>query len=303
MEPLDRYALGKKLTWIANADLSAIVDSPLNHEQKKYSARIAITGAPGAGKSTLLGHLAVKRAIDRRVGILAIDPSSPRNGGAILGDRVRMDDLPGNSEIYIRSLGSRLTSDGLTNNFQEMLSAMDDFEFDEVFVETVGVGQAEYAVRTLVDTVVLVLMPESGDMIQAMKAGISEIADILVINKADLPGSQKMLNDINRIASVNRHSYKGSSWETPVLLVSNQYPESIDDLSNAIDQHRAWVSKTDRARTRQADRARYRLRRILEMQVLEAVACKNDDFFHSPIKKQLAKIASNIKENNNTKRI
>ena len=183
-----------------------------------HARRIGLTGAPGAGKSTLAGHLALHRARDRRLGVLAVDPSSPKSGGAILGDRIRMDELDGSAELYIRSIGSRSTSDGLSDNLPEMLDLMDAHGFDEVLLETVGVGQAEYAARVQVDTLVLVLLPESGDVVQAMKAGIMEMADIFVVNKADLPGAQKMATDIKRISAMARHTE--GDWRPTVLLAS-----------------------------------------------------------------------------------
>src|SRR5439155_10774724 len=174
-EPLDRTALGKRLSWLANAGLADLVAIDARDPAIRGARRIGFTGAPGAGKSTLLGHLVIHRVGEGRRGVLAVDPSSPKTGGAILGDRIRMDELPGSAELYIRSLGSRNTSDGLADNMPEMLDTMDEFGFDEVMLETVGVGQAEHAARAQVDTLVLVLLPESGDMVQAMKAGIMEL--------------------------------------------------------------------------------------------------------------------------------
>ncbi|MDO8777871.1 MAG: GTP-binding protein [Burkholderiaceae bacterium] len=284
-EPLDRHALGQALTRLANASASDLMHSPRSTQASTVARRIGLTGAPGAGKSTLAGHLALHRAPGRRLGILAIDPSSPRSGGAILGDRIRMDELQGMSELYIRSIGSRSTSDGLSDNLPEMLDLMDGFDFDEVLLETVGVGQVEYAARVQVDTLVLVLLPESGDMVQAMKAGIMEMADIFVINKADLPGAQKMATDIQRIASLARH--EEGAWRPSVLLASSSKPESVAALSDEIDRHQAWLGHGERRAALLLQRARYRLRRLIERRAAEVVAGQAPSFFEAPMAEQL----------------
>jgi len=284
-KPLDRHALGQALTRLANASASDLIDSPKRSGMPTVANRIGLTGAPGAGKSTLAGRLALHRAIGRRIGILAIDPSSPRSGGAILGDRIRMDELEGVSQLYIRSIGSRSAADGLSDNLPEMLDLMDEFEFDEVLLETVGVGQVEYAARVQVDTLVLLLLPESGDMVQAMKAGIMEMADIFVINKADLCGAQKMAADINRISSLARHEQ--GLWRPPVLLTSSSKPESIAALSDEIDRHQTWLGLDDRRTALLQQRARYRLRRLIERRTVEVITKQGPSFFEMPMKKQI----------------
>jgi len=293
LPPLDRWALSRALTRTANAGPSELARSVPRAWPAHAAYRIGVTGAPGAGKSTLVGHLALERLVNGRLGVLAVDPSSPKSGGAILGDRVRMDDLAGSAELYIRSLGSRRTSDGLADNLPEMLDIMDEFRFNEVVLETVGVGQAEYAVRAQVDTLVLVLLPESGDTVQAMKAGIMEMADIFVVNKSDLPGAQRMATDIQRIAAVTQRP-KGA-WHAPVLLTSASQPESVRVLSEAIDQHRVWRNADPRRlQARRAQRARYRLRRLLEMRVAETIAAQPDEFFDIPREQQLAAVMSEM---------
>ncbi len=287
--PLDRWALGRALTRMANASPAERAQAAPSELPAQLARRIGITGAPGAGKSTLAGHLALERLSKGRLGVLAVDPSSPKSGGAILGDRVRMDDLERSTELYIRSLGSRRTCDGLADNLPEMLDIMDEFGFDEVLLETVGIGQAEYAVRAQVDTLVLVLLPDSGDTVQAMKAGIMEMADIFVVNKSDLPGAQKMATDIQRIAAVLRPP--AGAWRPPILLTSASQPDSIRALSQAIDQHQAWRGADPQWRSQlRAQRARYRLRRLLEMHVAEAIAGQSDDFVNLTMAQQLTTV-------------
>lgn len=289
--PLDRWALSRELTRLANADPMALAREPLRDPPSHAARRVGITGAPGAGKSTLVGHLAQLRAPRGRLGVLAVDPSSPKSGGAILGDRVRMDELAGNAQLYIRSLGSRRTGDGLADNLPEMLELMDRFGFDEVLLETVGVGQAEHAVRAQVDTMVLVLLPDSGDIVQAMKAGIMEMADIFVVHKADLPGAQRMATDIRRIATMARHA--PGDWVPPLLLSAAGDPASLQALSDTIDRHQAWHTQAPEVRAMaRARRARYRLRRLLELRIGQFIARQDGAFFDRPIAEQLVRVVA-----------
>lgn len=294
--PLDRRALGRALTELANARVTELVRRSRTETRATGGTaparRIGLTGAPGAGKSTLAGHLALHRAARQRIGVLAIDPSSPKSGGAILGDRIRIDELAGSMELYIRSIGSRSTSDGLSDNLPEMLDLMDAFGFDEVLLETVGVGQAEYAARVLVDTLVLVLLPESGDTVQAMKAGIMEMADIYVVNKADLPGAQKMATDIQRITALARH--EPDAWRPPVLLASSSQPGSIAGLSDVIDRHQTWLARFERRPALLRERARYRLRRLIERRTAEVVAAFDDQTLQAPVERQFDRALQEI---------
>jgi len=285
-EPLDRHALGRRLSKLANAGPSELLQLQRADHSPTQARRIGLTGAPGAGKSTLAGHLALHRGKECRLGVLAVDPSSPRSGGAILGDRIRMDELAGSAELYIRSIGSRSASDGLADNLPEMLDTMDEFGFDEVVLETVGVGQAEYAARAQVDTLVLVLLPESGDIVQAMKAGIMEMADVFVVNKADLPGAQKMATDIQRISTLTRRAE--GAWRPPVLLASSSQPATIGNLSATIDAHQAWLLQDDRRDALLQARARYRLRRYIERCAAQAVAGLDKDALGQPLERQFA---------------
>lgn len=291
---LDRFALGQLLSRLANAGPDDALRLVPPQRPGVASHRIGMTGAPGAGKSTLTGHLALLRAKDRRMGVIAVDPSSPRTGGAILGDRIRMDDLQGVDDLYIRSLGSRSTTDGLSDNLPEMLDVMDTFGFQEVILETVGVGQSEVAVRSQVDTMVLVLMPESGDVVQAMKAGIMEMADIFVINKADLPGAQKVATDIKRIAALAK--YPAGVWRPKVVLTSAEQPETIQRLSEFIDQHQEWLAMGQNERERQLNRARYRLRRIVERRAAEAISRLDPSVLDMAASDQLAYVLKEIGE-------
>ena len=238
MADIDRRALAQALTKAANASVEDVLAGRVAYEEHPI-ARIALTGAPGSGKSTLAGHLARWRISDdatRYVGVLAIDPSSRYSGGAILGDRIRMDSDTADPRLYIRSLASRHTGEGLADNISLLLNLLGHYGFTECIAETVGVGQVDCAVRDLSDTVVLVVNPESGDVIQTMKSGIMEAADIYVVNKADLPGSDKIVTALRSRGGKPREP----GWEPPVLETTFKNPESVQALSSSIDEHLRW---------------------------------------------------------------
>ena len=286
--PLDRRRLGRALTELANAGVAQVLAQPSLATPERAARRIGLTGPPGAGKSSLAGRLGLHRARkgDARVGVLAIDPTSPRTHGAILGDRIRMDELEGSEDLFIRSFASRSASDGLTDNLAELLDVMDRFDFDEVLLETVGVGQAEYAARSQVDSLVLVLPPDGGDTVQAMKAGILEVADILVVNKADVPEARKFAAEVRRITAMARHARDG--WRAPVLLTSVKDPESVAALSDALDRHFEWLESSGARDRNRLARGKYRLRRWLERKLDEAIERQPPAFFEMPATQQVA---------------
>ena len=283
--PVDRRALGRALTRLANADVAQVLAGTA--ARTEAVPRVGITGPPGAGKSSLAGRLGVLRARPRRVGVLAIDPSSPRTGGAILGDRIRMNAIEGADQLYVRSLASRSAGDGIAENIPELLHAMDAAGFDEVLLETVGVGQAEHAVRHQVDTLVLVLNPETGDVVQAMKAGLMELADIYVVNKSDLPGAARLAGEITRVLALSPTGRDG--WVPPVLQTSIRDAASIEALSAQVDRHLEWVARRASAAERRAERARYRLRNLLERRVAEVTAALDPAFLEAALDDQFAR--------------
>jgi LAO/AO transport system kinase len=260
-----RRALSRALSRIANADVGETLAQATSATGSAL-IRIGVTGPPGAGKSTLIARLAkLRKGSRRKIAVLAIDPTSPVSQGSILGDRIRMDSIADDPDIFIRSIPSRRAHDGLTDNTADLLNAMEGHGFDEVILESVGVGQAEYSIRTLVDTVVLVLLPESGDAIQAMKAGILEMADIYVINKADLPGAELMAAEIEMVAQ--RQSADG--WTPPVIRTTRNDPDGFAELDAAIASHAEWrVTHTNDDNIRRA-RARYQARGLIARRVDE----------------------------------
>lgn len=221
---------------------------------------LGVTGSPGAGKSSLVDRLiARERAAGRRVAVVAVDPSSPFTGGAILGDRLRMQTHATDPGVFIRSMASRGSLGGVAASTGDAIKVLDAAGYDTVFVETIGVGQTEIKVVELSDIVLLVLMPGAGDEIQALKAGVMEIGDIFVINKRDLPGADKLRAEVAYVLSFK--SPEGSDPANPVVMASALHDQGIDELVSAIE---AW------RRRQAADGGLERRRRYRIAQELEA---------------------------------
>ena len=256
-----RRALARELSRIANASVDDILASPAP-PPVDTSRRIGFTGPPGVGKSTLVAEYAKARAgADVDVGILAIDPASPYTQGAVLGDRIRVAAATDDQRIFMRSLSSRDSNDGLCNNVPDLLSALERAGCVDVLLETVGVGQAEHAIRALVDTVVLLLQPETGDAIQALKAGILETADIVVIAKSDLPGAARLRE--HTASSLQLGKSRPTGWQVPIVPVSVTTNMGLDALAAAIDLHGEWRRDHVDALAVANARAAYRLRELI----------------------------------------
>lgn len=228
---------------------------------------LGVTGSPGAGKSTLVNALArFYRARDKRVGIIAVDPSSPFTGGAILGDRIRMQEMYTDRGVFIRSMATRGFLGGLAKATNDVVDLLDASGFDVVIVETVGVGQDEVEVIRTVQTNVVVLVPGMGDDIQAIKAGIMEIGDIFVVNKADRPGADRTVTEITMMMSlVEEHG----DWVAPIVkTVASKY-EGIDELNAAIEKHREYLVRSGELDRRSRERVRIRIETQLKEKFLE----------------------------------
>jgi LAO/AO transport system kinase len=215
---------------------------------------VGITGSPGVGKSTSTSALvSAYRTAGKRVGVLAVDPSSPFSGGALLGDRIRMQEHATDSEVFIRSMASRGHLGGLAWSTPQAVRVLDAAGCDVVLVETVGVGQAEVEIASLADSTVVLLAPGMGDGIQAAKAGILEIADLLVVNKADRDGAQSTVRDLRAMLSLGSRPPGG--WRPPVLTTIASRGEGVDEVVAELNRHRAWMEKTGELARRRHERA------------------------------------------------
>ncbi|MDP2711089.1 MAG: methylmalonyl Co-A mutase-associated GTPase MeaB [Solirubrobacteraceae bacterium] len=253
----DRRALARAISLVENDDPAgwALVREVYPHTGR--AAVVGVTGAPGAGKSTLIGALvANRRAADRSVAVLSIDPSSPFTQGALLGDRIRLAEHFLDPGVFIRSMANRGALGGLSEASLQAALLMDAAGRDDVFLETVGVGQAEVDIIDHADTVLLVLMPGGGDSVQALKAGIMEIPDVIVVNKADHPLTPTMVREIRGVLSLAPQG----PWQVPVLQTEAVDGRGVDELMEALLEHRAHIEREGTLSERR--------RRNLRMEVL-----------------------------------
>jgi LAO/AO transport system kinase len=225
----------------------------LKDQAKAYV--IGFTGAPGTGKSSLVDALiASLRKLDRSVAVIATDPNSPFTGGAILGDRIRMQRHALDPRVFIRSMGARGHLGGLSLAARESIRLLGAFGFDPVILETVGVGQSELEVAAIADTTVVVLTPNLGDGVQMIKAGILEIADIFVVNKADLEGHHRAVSELRSMLSLSNVPGAPKAWKPPIIPTSATRSEGIDELWTAIESHRKYLARTGRGEQLAAER-------------------------------------------------
>ncbi len=285
----DRLALARLLTLIENQTQEGLDGLAALYSRTGKAHIVGVTGAPGTGKSTLVNELArVLRAgatADQgsaapTIAIVAVDPSSPFSGGAILGDRIRMRDLAGDTGVFIRSMASRGALGGLARGTAGVVQALDAAGFDKILIETVGAGQAEVDIARAAHTTVVVAAPGLGDDVQALKAGILEIADILVVNKADLPGADSTRSALRmalemahtvgavsvepgRLGGVDDDPAAAGGWEIPVLATTAITAEGIETLAEAVEDHRAHLIESGELQERERARVRAEMQALL----------------------------------------
>ena len=257
----DRGALARLITLIENRSEEGPEIMSRVYEQLKDTYFIGITGPPGAGKSTLIDQLIIQlRGANKSVGVVAIDPSSPFSGGALLGDRIRMQRHALDDGVFIRSLGTRGTRGGLSRATREVTRLFSAFGMEFVIIETVGVGQTELDIMSVADTTIVVLVPESGDTIQTMKAGLMEIADIFVVNKADREGAERVVTELRTMISLIDREKR---WTVPVLDTQAKAGIGIDALLETAQRHRTHLLTSKDAADRQGGYRVYELQEIL----------------------------------------
>ncbi|MGH2567420.1 MAG: methylmalonyl Co-A mutase-associated GTPase MeaB, partial [Bacteroidota bacterium] len=256
-------AIARGLSWIeAGGDRADRLSEAL-YPASGGAHVVGITGAPGAGKSTLVDRLIQRyRKAGQQVAVLAVDPTSPFTGGALLGDRVRMTDVEMDEGVFIRSMASRGSLGGLSKRANEAADILDAAGFDRVLMETVGVGQSELDIAGAADTTAVVLVPESGDGIQAMKAGLMEIADFFVMNKSDRPGADQAVMSIKMILGFKP---KGdNAWAADVVKTVANQAAGIEEVAAIVERHKAFLESTDGLERKRTARLRNRIRELID---------------------------------------
>ncbi len=253
----ERVPLARAISWVENEHAAAPELLDVAFARSGRAFRVGITGPPGAGKSTLVTKLALEyRRRGETVAIVAVDPTSPFSGGALLGDRVRMNELSGDPGVFIRSMATRGSMGGLAVHTAQVCDVLDAAGFQRVLIETVGVGQSELEVAQTADTTAVVLVPESGDAVQAMKAGLMEIADVFVINKADREGAERAAFAIRSALELRAPT---SEWRIPVEQTIASQAKGVDTLADRLEEHLVFLRESGALERRRRQRLAQRL--------------------------------------------
>ncbi len=272
----DRRALARMVTLIENDMPVARRYLAELHLRAGNAQIVGVTGAPGAGKSTLVTRMVRElRRRERKVGVVAVDPSSPFSGGAILGDRIRMMELAGDPNVFIRSMASRGSVGGLSASTRDVVRAMDAAGYNPIIIETVGTGQAEVEVMRAAQTVLVVTAPGMGDEVQAIKAGILEIADIFVVSKADKPGADQTVAELAMLLSLDparrQHDKTKPYWRIPVLKTAAIKDQGIPQLVDAMQEHYTYLVESGMLSQRAQRQVRSEVQALLGQALMNAL--------------------------------
>lgn len=263
----ERVPLARAISWVENEAPGSVELLDACFQQSGRAFRLGITGPPGAGKSTLVTRLAQEyRRRGETVAIVAVDPTSPFSGGALLGDRVRMTELSGDPGVFIRSMATRGSMGGLAVHTAQVCDVLDAAGFQRILIETVGVGQSELEVAQTADSTAVVLVPESGDAVQAMKAGLMEIADVFVINKADREGAERASFAIRSALELRAHT----EWKIPVHLTIASQNGGVSELVDRFEEHLVFLRDTGTLEERRRARLEQRLQDLLQARLWNA---------------------------------
>jgi len=264
----DHRAIARVITLVENDDTDAVEVMKQIHAHTGQALVIGVTGVMGSGKSSLIFELALAyRAQGKKVGIIAIDPTSPFSGGALLGDRIRMTDLSTDHGVFIRSMGTRGMMGGLTSALYDVVEILDAAGMQVVLIETVGVGQDEVDIVKIADTTLVVLVPGLGDTVQTIKAGLMEIADVFVVNKADRPGVEQTVSELQSMLDL----VSTSEWRIPIVATSVKEKKGIQHLISKIAEHQEYLRKSSGFESRRRQRYEAELVELIRKRLMDFI--------------------------------
>lgn len=274
----NRRSIARSISIVENdsADSSELLKKI--HSQIGQAYRIGITGPPGAGKSTITNHLTKHyRQQNKKIGIIAVDPTSPFTGGALLGDRIRMNEIGIDENVFIRSMATRGSLGGLSKKAIDAADVLDAASFDLIILETVGVGQSELDIAQAADTTIVVLVPESGDSVQAMKAGLMEIADFFVLNKSDRPGAEQAIASLQTILMMKDHDVK--TWMPNIIKTIASENKGIIEIADEIKRHKDFMKANKLFIQKRELQMKLRIKEIVESKIKKQIWSESGENF------------------------